>query len=67
MNATHPIRNKFNHLRATPGPKRGWQSRAATELGFSRSYLSRLVKGVAKSPAAQAALSEWKRKNKIAE
>ena len=66
MNASNTSRNKFNRLRVPPGPKPGWQPRAAADLGYSRSYLSRLARGLDNSPAAMAALMEWKRKNKIA-
>ncbi len=65
MTSTNTARNKFNHLRVPPGPKPGWQARAATDLGYTPSYVSRLARGMAASPAAQAALADWKKKNKI--
>ncbi len=65
MNETAPLRKKFEHLRRRPGP-RGWQSRAADDLGYSRGYISRLVHGTAKSPAAEAALKEWRKTHKVA-
>lgn len=57
----HPLRKKFLNLRRPPGPKPTWQKRAASELGFSRSYVNQLAKGKRTCPAAVAALNEWKR------
>lgn len=59
------LRKKFESLRRRPGP-RGWQRAAAKELNYSPGYISRLVSGKVKSPAAEAALAEWKRINKVA-
>ncbi len=44
-------------------PNRGWQARAAAEIGYTAAYISRLESGKTKSPAAEAALNEWKRLN----
>jgi len=57
-------RKRFEELRRRPGPK-GWQGRAAAELGYSRGYVSRVVAGKADSPAARAALAEWRRQNNV--
>lgn len=59
------LRNKFAKLAKPRGPKPGWQSRAATELGYSPSYISNLKAGRVSSPAAVAAFTEWKRLNKV--
>lgn len=60
------LRNKFAHLIKPRGPRPGWQARAAAELGLSRSYINNLKAGRATSPAALAALADWKQQNKIA-
>lgn len=65
MDAKQTLRNKFEHLRRKPGPK-GWQARAATALGYTPGYVSKLVRGKVESPMAEARLKEWKRLNKIA-
>lgn len=65
MHRPTPLRKKFESLRRRPGPQ-GWQSKAAADLGYSRSYISRLVSRKVHSPAAEAALAEWKRANKVA-
>jgi hypothetical protein len=65
MNAINSNIKQFLYLRVRPGPKPGWYSKAAGDLGYTRSYISRLTRGLAKSPAAEAALKDWKRKNKI--
>lgn len=44
-------------------PNRGWAARAARELGYTAAYISRLASGKAQSPAAEAALNEWKQLN----
>lgn len=66
MAPTTDLRKKFASLAKKRGPRPGWQSQAAKELGFSPSYISNLSAGRATSPAAVAALREWKRINKVA-
>jgi hypothetical protein len=65
-NMNHPLRKKYSDLRRAPGPKPTWQKRAAQELGFSRPYISMLIRGRRTSPAALAALNEWRKLNKVA-
>jgi hypothetical protein len=65
MSTPAAIRKQFQHLKRTPGPGAGWQSRAAKELGYSAPYISRLNRGLVTSPAASAALDAWKVKNGI--
>ena len=66
MNTNTAIRKQFDHLRKPPGKGPGWYSRAARDLGYAPSYISRLARGEVKSPAAEAALAEWKLRNNIA-
>ena len=66
MSANNPLRKKFSALRRPSGPGNGWQARAARDLELSPGYVSKLIHGKAQSPAALAALEEWKRKNKVA-
>jgi len=65
MASKTPLRNKFAHLAKPRGPLPGWQTFAARDLGYSRSYINNLKQGRAHSPAALAALAEWQRKNKV--
>lgn len=62
MTPTNPIRKRFAHLAKPTGP-RGWQNRAARELNYSKGYLSKVVRGLVKSPVAEAAIKEWRAKN----
>ena len=65
MHSDRPLRKKFKKLRGTPGPKPTWQATAAKELGYHKSYISRLVRDQG-SVAARAELAEWKRIHKVA-
>jgi len=65
MSTTLEIRNRFQHLRKVPGKGPGWYSRAARELGYTPSYISRLARGLVSSPSAEAALDLWKSENNI--
>lgn len=57
------IREKFAVLRGKPGPKPTWLAAAAKDLHYSKSHLSLVERGIRQSPAAAAALAEWKRQN----
>jgi len=57
-------RKRYENLRRRPGPK-GWQGKAAAALGYSRGYISRVASGKVDSPAARAALAEWRSKNAV--
>jgi hypothetical protein len=65
MNHASKLRNKHQQLKRKPGP-RGWIRRAARELEYSPGYISRLSRGLVSSPAAEAALREWKQLNAVA-
>jgi hypothetical protein len=62
MDSIAPTRKLFAHLAQKPGP-RGWQKRAAAETGYSQGYISRLERGLWRSPAAEATLADWKARN----
>lgn len=64
MSQPEPPRKRFAHLAKTPGP-RGWQNRAAKDIGYSRGYVSKVVRGLVASPVAEAAIMEWKEQNGI--
>lgn len=57
------IRDKFAALRGKPGPKPTWLAAAAKQIGYSKAHLSLVERGLRASPAAAAALAEWKRQN----
>ena len=65
MSTKTSLRKQFEHLRKPPGTGPGWYSRAARDLGYAPSYVSRLARGEVKSPAALAALAAWKEQNTI--